>query len=66
VSAAVTGHGFAEFRRRALRLVFHGFRGQEILVDGRALRVEDGIVELDNRAEDFTLSLVLDDARAAR
>ncbi len=65
VSAAVTGSGFAEFRRHTLRFVFHGFSGREVTINGRALRVENGVVELENRAEDFTLSLVLDEARGA-
>ncbi|MDC0740650.1 glycoside hydrolase family 31 protein [Polyangium mundeleinium] len=65
VSAAVTGRGFPEFRRHALRLVFHGFRGKEITLDGRVVRVEEGVVEFENRAEDFTLALTLDDARSA-
>jgi alpha-glucosidase len=65
VSATVTGSGFPEFRRRTLRLVFHGFSGGEIALDGRTLRVEEGIVELENRAKDFTISLLLDEARGA-
>jgi alpha-glucosidase len=60
LSATVTGRGFAEFRRHTLRLVLHGFDGREVTLDGRPLRVEDGGVEIENRAEDFTISLVLD------
>ncbi len=66
VSAAVTGRGFAEFRRHALRLVLHGFSGREIALNGRPLRVEDGVVEIENRAEDFTISLTLDSVRSAQ
>jgi hypothetical protein len=61
VSAAVTGRGFAEFRRSALRLVLHGFRGGEASLNGQALRVEEGVAEIENRAEDFELSIELED-----
>ncbi|MDI1479319.1 glycoside hydrolase family 31 protein [Polyangium sp. y55x31] len=64
IAAVVTGGGFAEFRRHTLRLVLHGFRGREIALDGKALRVEAGVVEFENRAEDFTVELTLDDARS--
>ncbi len=66
VSAAVTGRGFAEFRRSMLRLVFHGWSGKEMALNGRSLRVEDGVVEFENRAEDFTITLSLDGARGAQ
>ncbi len=65
VSATVTGSGFVEFRRTALRLVLHGFSGGEVTLDGRSRRVVDGIVEIDNRGEDFSLSLSLDDGSDA-
>lgn len=65
IAAAVTGRGYAEFRRRALRLVLHGFGGSELALNGRALRVEDGVVEIENQAEDFTISIVLEGARGA-
>jgi alpha-glucosidase len=59
IAATVTGQGFAEFRRRALRLVFHGFGGSELELNGRTLRVEGGIVEFENSAEDFVITLAL-------
>jgi alpha-glucosidase len=59
VTAAVTGGGFAEFRRRAFRFVFHGFSDGEIVFDGRPLRAEHGVVEVANRGDGFTMSLVL-------
>jgi alpha-glucosidase len=63
VSATVAGHGFAEFRRHTFRLVFHGWAGREIVLDGRSLRAEDGVVEFENRAEPFTLALTLEGSR---
>jgi alpha-glucosidase len=65
LSAVVTGGGYAEFRRRALRLVLHGFSSGEVTLNDRQLRVEAGVVEFENRAEDFTLSLSLDGGRGA-
>ncbi|APR79123.1 Alpha-glucosidase [Minicystis rosea] len=61
MTATVTGQGFPEFRRSALRLVLHGFKGRDITLDGRSLRVENGVVEIANRAESFTLGLSLED-----
>jgi alpha-glucosidase len=59
VVASVVGKGFAEFRRRALRLVFHGFDGVGITFNGRSLAVVDGAVDIDNRGESFALTLAL-------
>jgi len=59
VSAAVTGQGFAEFRRQALRLVFHGFDGRELVLNGQTVGVERGVVEFENRAENFLVTLTL-------
>jgi len=59
VSATVTGQGFPEFRRRALQVVFHGFGGSELLLNGQQLRAERGVAQFDNRGEDFTLAITL-------
>jgi alpha-glucosidase len=59
LSATVTGQGFAEFRRRALRLVFHGFDGSELVLNDKTLPVEHGVVQFENRAENFRLTLTL-------
>jgi|SoiMethySBSTD1v2_1073268.scaffolds.fasta_scaffold01896_16 alpha-glucosidase len=59
LAATVSGKGFPEFRRKALRLVFHGFQGSELLFNGRRLAVTGGAVEVENRGESFGLTLSL-------
>jgi alpha-glucosidase len=59
ITAKATGDGFPEFRRRSLRLVFHGFNGSELVLDGRIVRVDDGSVEFENSGRDFFVTLTL-------
>jgi alpha-glucosidase len=56
VSARVAGHGFPEFRRRALRLVFHGCSVDRLELQEGEIRVNGGYVELENHGEGFELS----------
>ena len=66
ISATTTGRGFPEFGRRLLRLVFHGFSGTELVLDGRTLRVENGSVEFENSGQDFFVTLTLKELVHAR
>ena len=59
VSARVAGHGFPEFRRRALRLVFHGCSVDRLELQGGEIRVNGGLVEIENRGEGFELSFLV-------
>jgi alpha-glucosidase len=59
VSAKVTGDGFAEFRRRLFRIVFHGSPVDRLEVEGGDMRASGGHLELDNRGEGFELSFVV-------
>jgi len=59
VNATVKGNGFPEFRRRGFRLVFHGFSGDEMTIDGHTQRIDEGVVEIENQATGFRITLQL-------
>jgi len=56
ISAKVSGNGYPEFRRRHLRLVFHGLSVDRVELRGSEVRTGGGYVDLENRGEDFELT----------
>jgi alpha-glucosidase len=59
LASSVTGRGFPEFRRRAFRVVLHGFAGRKLALNGRTHQLENGTLDFENRAEDFLITLAL-------
>jgi alpha-glucosidase len=57
ISSKVAGAAFPEFRRRRLRLAFHGVPFRAVDLDGVETQPHGGRVEFDNRGEPFELSL---------
>jgi len=55
LTARSSGHGYAEFRRRRLRVILRGFSGARAMLDGREVSVTPRGVELENRGEPFEL-----------
>jgi alpha-glucosidase len=55
LSAVTSGQGFPEFRRSSLRVVLHGTRSGELLLDGRPLPLAGGSTTFENRGEPFNL-----------
>jgi alpha-glucosidase len=51
VSLQTSGKGFPEFRRTRLRFLLKGFTGSEVVLDGRAVAVQNGQFECENRGE---------------
>jgi alpha-glucosidase len=59
VGSEVTGKGFSRFRRRQLRIVFHGAPADVFEVRGGELLVLKGAVAIDNQGEPFDRSFLL-------
>jgi alpha-glucosidase len=56
LSSNVTGEGFPEFRRRALRLVFRGCAVDRVEVNGGTFHTPGGRIEFENRGDRFEVS----------
>jgi len=66
LSSRVAGAGFPEFRRRALRIVVHGWSGESLEVRGVESGTRGARVDIDNHGEPFELSFSLESRGAAQ
>ena len=59
IAASVTGNGFAEFRRKRVRVIFRNLAQGSLTLNGKPAALNQGICEFANAGKDFELVLMV-------